>query len=62
MKFEDRRVKVKKGQVWRKRDTGHLIQITGRKNKAYYTTKRLDGHRSHSVYEKDLWLWWDLVR
>lgn len=62
MKYEDRRVKVRRGQVWRKRDTGHLVQITGSKGRGYYTTKRLDGNRTHSIYEKDLWLWWDLVR
>lgn len=63
MKYEDRIIKVRVGQVWKKRDTGQTVEITGKKKDQYWSTRKTSGKKkTHGIYEKDLWLWWELEK
>lgn len=64
MRLPENPPKIKNGQVWRKKDTGKLVVITGRRGKGYYATRPLSkahSKRSHGIYEKDLYLFYTLT-
>ncbi len=61
MKLPNPRPKIRVGHVWRKKDTGVQIEITGRCN-GKYLTKNLNGsQRTHQMPERTLLLFWEKV-
>ena len=61
MKIPPNAPKPKVGQIWRKKDTGFTVQLTGRKKQDYFATKRINGKKSHSIYGKDLQMFWECI-
>lgn len=66
MKIPDNAPKIRNGQVWRKRDSKLLVFITGRRNKkgrTYYCYTKVNGKPTgHCVSDKDLWLFWEMIK
>lgn len=55
-------VKIKPGQIWKKKDNGFTIQITGKrcmKGRDYYSYEKIGGKSSgHRISNKDLYHFW----
>ena len=57
-------MKVKKGQVWKSKDGGFMIKITGRQTgNGHWNTARVGGSRrtSHKVFDKTLFKFYELM-
>lgn len=64
MKLPDYRPRIRKGQVWLKKNSKYGIKIivTGSTSSRYYLTARYDNRKIvHHITEKDLWIYYDLV-
>lgn len=63
MRLPENREKIRCGQIWRKKDIGLLVQLTGRSGKGSFSYRKVLSGKSqgHSVTEKDLYLFWEKV-
>lgn len=62
MKLPNNPPAIRNGQMWKKKDTGQIVIITGKQKDDYYRTKKLSGSRScHGIYKKDLYIFWELI-
>lgn len=62
MRLPDNRPKIRCGQLWRKKDSGMVAMISGSRNHQMWAMKKVlpkAGAKSHGVYEKDLYLFWE---
>lgn len=59
MKLPKNPPKIRRGQLWRKRDTKNIVKITSTHNGKYFI-KSLNGSRKgHAIPEKTLLLFWE---
>jgi len=61
MKLPDIRPKIRRGQLWKKKDTGLVVEVTGKDNKKRWSYRKLKGGPTHSVAEKDMYLFWEKI-
>lgn len=64
MRLPENREKIRGGQLWKKKDIGLLVQLTGRNGKGAWSYRRLGTTvrgKQHSVNEKDLYLFWEKI-
>lgn len=65
MKMPEVLIPIRRGQVWKKKDTGYVAVITGKRKhggREYWSMHNLSGRsKNHGVYFKDLLLFWELV-
>jgi len=60
----NKRNAVKSGQLWKKRDTGIIIEIVGKGKGAYYNTRRVNKNLKngcHQITLYDLLKYYDKV-
>lgn len=56
---EGMRIKVRKGQIWQKKDSGLIVKITSSKGSDTFTYTSISGKQNgHKVKEKELWMFW----
>ena len=54
--------KIRIGQTFKKKDTGQIITITGKRTADYYTTAKKSGSSMvHSIHKKDLARYWEII-
>jgi hypothetical protein len=56
--------KIKKGQLWRKRDTGWTMRVAKKKNDKFMCANlaaKGTGHGSHTLTQKDIYKYYDLI-
>lgn len=68
--MKQKKFRVKRNQIWKKRDTGMLVEVCQRHNGDYWSTKNLRRTNNgslgttgiaHHITEKHLIRFWDLV-
>jgi len=58
------RPKIRRGQLWKKKDTGLVVELTGRNGKGHWSYKKLSNGcsgKQHSVFENDLYRFWEKI-
>lgn len=63
MKWREMQVRVRKGQYWRKKDSGALVRITATHGSDAFTYIPVSktGTRGHKVRAKELYMFWERV-
>ena len=62
MRLPDDCPKIRTGQIWRKKDTGVVVEITGKRSAGQWAYRKTNGKKkSHGIKEVDLWRFWELV-
>lgn len=56
------RCKIRKGQFWRKKDSGLVVQITATHGSDSFGYTSISGKQNgHKVKAKELWMFWEKV-
>ena len=55
-------MKIKVGQLWKSKDSGTVLTITGKKSgNRHWNTKKLGGKKSHKIHEGTLLKFYQLI-
>lgn len=55
-------IKINKGQLWKSKDSGIQIEITGKQTgNRHWNTKKLKGGKSHKIHEGTLLKFYELI-
>ena len=62
MKLPEERIKIKKGQVWRKKDTNMTAYVAGKDRSDRVKMQHIShGQKTHSVRKRDLLMFWKKI-
>lgn len=61
MKIPPNAPEPRANQIWVKKDTGYTVMLRKKMKNDYWSTKRVNGKRSHSLYRKDLMMFWKCI-